>query len=200
MNKYWNIKFIKSAAKLTQMPADSGFEVAFVGRSNSGKSSALNTLTGSKKLAKVSKTPGRTRLINIFGFEDTNKRLIDLPGYGYAKVSQKMQAEWEENLAEYFYKRKSLKGIVILMDIRHPLKDSDKVMLDFAMHNNLPAHILLTKQDKLSKNQQLATLQKLKNMYKDTNVSVQLFSSLKKQGIDELTRVLDDWLQLDAEV
>lgn len=198
MNKYFEIKFIKSANHLSQMPDDEGYEVAFAGRSNAGKSSALNTLTGIKKLAKVSKTPGRTRLINVFGFDDTDKRLIDLPGYGYAKVSRSMQAIWEKNLEIYFLKRQSLKGIVLLMDIRHPLKESDQVMINFASASNLPVHILLTKKDKLSKSQQHMVLHKIQNKYKlNELVSVQLFSSLKKEGIDELTKVLDKWLDFN---
>lgn len=195
-NKYKNAKFLKSSAKFSQLPEDSGSEVAFVGRSNAGKSSALNVLTGIKNLAKVSKTPGRTQLINLFILDDATKRLVDLPGYGYAKVSLGIKQKWQENLAEYLNKRKSLKGLILLMDIRHPLKDLDCMMVDWASASNLPVHILLTKSDKLNYGQRKNTLQKITRFFEDNNlISVQIFSSLKKQGVEELIAILDSWYE-----
>ena len=147
-NPYAQATFLKSAALVKQLPDDIGLEVAFAGRSNAGKSSALNCLTNQRQLAKTSKTPGRTQLINVFTLNDDSLRLIDLPGYGFAKVSQKIKQEWQKNLAHYLQVRKSLKGLIVLMDIRHPLKDLDTLMIDWAIKENLSVHILLTKCDK----------------------------------------------------
>lgn len=196
MNRYVKAVFLKSAAKVSQLPSDSGFEVAFAGRSNAGKSSALNTLTGIRQLARVSRTPGRTQLINLFTLGDEAHRLVDLPGYGYAKVPQTMKREWQENLAHYLDVRQSLKGLVLLMDIRHPLKELDQSMIDWAYARELPVHVLLTKADKLSRGQaQNVVLQVQKHcQYMSNFVSVQAFSSLKKQGLETLIDVLDRWL------
>ncbi len=190
--------FLKSAAKLSQCPPDTGREVAFAGRSNAGKSSALNTLTGSNKLARTSKTPGRTQLINFFTVEE-ERYLVDLPGYGYAKVPEAMKKEWQHHLNEYLTHRESLAGLVLLVDIRHPMKEFDKMMLQWSIESNLPLHILLTKADKLKQGAAKQALTKLKNQLEEYPlVSIQLFSALKKTGVDELASRLDLWL-LDSD-
>lgn len=197
-NRYSQAKFLKSAARVNQLPEDIGVEVAFAGRSNAGKSSALNCLTGVRQLARTSKTPGRTQLINLFTLEDEQHRLIDLPGYGYAKVALKIKHEWQENLAHYLEARQSLKGLILLMDIRHPLKELDQMMVDWACNRDLPVHILLTKADKISRGLAQSTVLQVRKHYELLNdlISVQPFSSLKKQGVDELVNVLDAWYSL----
>ncbi len=192
---YTEATFLKSAAKVNQLPEDTGVEVAFAGRSNAGKSSAINCLTGIKQLARTSKTPGRTRLMNCFILQDEAYRLIDLPGYGYAKVSRAMQREWQEHLAHYFEVRQSLKGLVVLMDIRHPLMALDQSMIDWALARSLPVHVLLTKADKISRSQAQNTLFKVEKHYSayEDLFSLQTFSSLKRQGLDVLHQVLDGW-------
>lgn len=196
MSVYNQTVFLKSAAKVSQLPEDTGFEVAFAGRSNAGKSSALNCLTGIRNLARTSKTPGRTQLINLFTIKDEHHRLVDLPGYGYAKVSEKIKLEWQKHLAHYLEVRKSLKGLVLLMDIRHPLKDLDQQMMNWSVTRNLPVHVLLTKADKLSKNQAqqaLLMVQHYTNHFQPL-VTVQTFSSLKRQGLDLLIAQINQWL------
>lgn len=190
---YKNCTFIKSAAALSDCPA-AVREVAFAGRSNAGKSSALNYLTN-QKIAKTSKTPGRTQLINFFSVAE-GYYLVDLPGYGYAKVSRETREKWQRFIADYLNEREELVGVVIVMDCRHPLQPIDCMMLDFCEQTHLQAHVLLTKADKLSRNQQAKTLQMLKKNLKNewAFASAQLFSATKKQGADELTRVLDHWL------
>jgi GTP-binding protein len=192
---YTEATFLKSSAKVNQLPEDTGAEVAFAGRSNAGKSSAINCLTGIKQLARTSKTPGRTRLMNCFILQDEAHRLIDLPGYGYAKVSKTMQREWQAHLAHYFQARTSLKGLVVLMDIRHPLMPLDLSMVDWALKRQLPVHVLLTKADKISRSQGQSTLFKVQKNYVayEGLLSVQTFSSLKRQGLDTLHQVLDGW-------
>lgn len=195
---YRRCTFEKSAAQLAQCPPSDG-EVAFVGRSNAGKSSALNYLTGAK-IARTSKTPGRTQLINFFRIKANHDVfLVDLPGYGYAKVDKGTRAAWHEFIDEYLRGRESIKGIVIVMDIRHPFKEIDVVMLDYCHDAGLPAHIILTKADKLSKNQQRQTWQKVVNTLEDEweNASAQLFSATKKAGADALSEVLTDWLNVE---
>lgn len=195
-NPYTQATFLKSAALVKQLPEDAGIEIAFAGRSNAGKSSALNCLTNQRQLAKTSKTPGRTRLINIFTLNDENQRLIDLPGYGFAKVSQKIKQEWQKNLAHYLEVRKSLKGLVILMDIRHPLKELDIVMIEWATKAGIATHLLLTKCDKLSKSQANSTLLKVQNHYKripEDLLTSQIFSATKKTGLDDLILKLNSW-------
>lgn len=185
--------FIKSAAKVSQLPEDMGAEVAFAGRSNAGKSSAINCLTHNKQLARTSKTPGRTRLMNCFALDDSaSYRLVDLPGYGYAKVSREMQAEWQKHLAHYFDVRDSLKGVVVLMDIRHPLTPLDESMVDWALDRQLRVHVVLTKADKLSKSRQQSTLLQVKKSYTlvQDYFTVQTFSSLKREGVNELIQVV----------
>lgn len=196
---YRQAKFLISAASVKQFPADESIEVAFAGRSNAGKSSAINTLCDNKSLAKTSKTPGRTRLVNFFAL-DEKRRLVDLPGYGYAKVSKPMQEEWERLMEQYLQSKGALRGLVIIMDVRHPLKDFDLQMLDWSTHFGLPAHILLTKADKLKRGPQQATLLKAHKQLASAgyNASIQLFSALKKTGLDELVTKLNQWMELEA--
>ena len=191
-------RFLTSASNLSQCPEDQGYEVAFAGRSNAGKSSALNTLTGSKKLARTSKTPGRTQLINFFSITN-QQRLVDLPGYGYAKVPEEIKKQWQYHLDEYLSKRQCLRGVVLLMDIRHPLKEFDLMVMQWANSCEMPIHILLTKADKLkhgAAKQALNKLQSILGSYHNP-ISVQLFSALKKTGVDELRVKLSGWLQED---
>lgn len=202
INPYAQAIFLKSAAQATQLPADEGYEVAFAGRSNAGKSSALNCLTGIRQLARTSKTPGRTQLINVFTILDESRRLIDLPGYGYAKVALKVKQDWQKNLAHYLEVRQSLKGLVLLMDIRHPLKDLDQAMVDWAMDRQLPVHILLTKSDKLSRGPTKNTVLQVRKHYElmPGRITVQAFSSLKKEGVDELIAQLNKWMSFDQKM
>lgn len=194
---YAGIHFLLSVPQPRQAPADSGAEVAFAGRSNAGKSSALNTLTGRKALARTSKTPGRTQHLVFFALDD-ERRLVDLPGYGFARVPEAVQRQWGEAMAEYLQQRQSLAGLILLMDIRHPLTDYDWQMLEFCRHADLPVHILLTKADKLkrgpAKNTMLAVRKQLADF---PQASVQLFSATKKQGVEEALKVIGDWLGLD---
>jgi GTP-binding protein len=195
-------EFTQSAPSIRECPPDTGAEVAFAGRSNAGKSSAINTLTENHKLARTSKTPGRTQLINMFPVSD-NQRLVDLPGYGFAKVPVKMKRQWERNLEEYLQKRECLKGVVLLMDIRHPLQEFDTMMLNWALEGEMPVHILLTKSDKLKKGPASSTLLAVRKHIKDAQVddlvTVQMFSSLKATGVGELKKKLTFWLNQAAE-
>lgn len=192
---YRNAEFLKSAARLDQCPDDEGWEVAFAGRSNSGKSSAINTLTENNKLARTSKTPGRTQLINFFSLSE-NQRLVDLPGYGYAKVPEAIKREWVRQLEHYLQERHCLRGLILLMDVRRPLLEFDNQMLNWALTAHMPVHILLTKADKLKNGPAQATLLQVRaQLQKHSDmVSAQLFSSLKKTGIKELSKVLNRWL------
>ncbi|GAB4222047.1 MAG: ribosome biogenesis GTP-binding protein YihA/YsxC [Francisella sp.] len=195
---YNKAKYLMGAAKFSQLPEDTGIEVAFAGRSNAGKSSALNTLTDQKGLARVSKTPGRTQLINLFDLGD-NKRLVDLPGYGYAKVSESIKYQWQNEMEKYLTSRKCLKGIVLLVDSRHELKEFDLLMIEMAISFDLNLHILLTKADKLN-NKERSQANKmiesfLKNFVTTDKVSYQLFSSLTKMGLDKFREKLNTWYQ-----
>lgn len=194
--KYRTAQFLTSAEKLSQCPADEGFEVAFAGRSNAGKSSAINTLTDNSKLARTSKTPGRTQLLNFFSL-DEQRRLVDLPGYGYAKVPEAMKLKWQRHLSEYLQQRQCLRGLVLVMDIRHPLQDYDTTLLQWAADCELPVHILLTKADKLKPNAARNQIMQIKKLLaaQPGQISVQAFSSLKKQGIAELEAILNQWYQ-----
>jgi GTP-binding protein len=202
MNPYYHrATFQTSAANISQAPPDDGLEVAFAGRSNAGKSSAINVLCQQKSLARTSKTPGRTQLLNFFAL-DGMRRLVDLPGYGYAKVSEKVKLEWQHSMAGYLQQRQCLRGVILLMDCRHPLTDFDCQMLEWNTHVGLPTHILLTKADKLKKGAAKSALLKVQREVAalGEHVSVQLFSALKRQGIDQAHGVLDRWLELeDAE-
>ncbi len=196
INPYAQAVFLKSAARVDQLPADTGFEVAFAGRSNAGKSSALNCLTGIRQLARTSKTPGRTQLINLFTL-DENHRLVDLPGYGYAKFHHQVKQDWQKNLAHYLEVRQSLKGLILLMDCRHPLKDLDKMMIDWALERQLRVHILLTKSDKISRSELKSCVLKVAKHYQlvEDFVTIQGFSSLKKEGVELLINTLNQWLE-----
>ena len=186
--------FLKSAANLNHLPPDVGGEVAFIGRSNSGKSSALNAITDIKKLAKTSKTPGRTQLMNFFGLTE-HHRLVDLPGYGYAKVPETVKERWQKIFAMYFLQRHSLKGLILIMDIRHPLKPLDTKILDFTAQRLLPVHVLLTKADKLSRLEANKTLKKTTKLIANypNRVTIQLFSALKKIGVGEAREKIEEW-------
>ncbi|MTD37483.1 YihA family ribosome biogenesis GTP-binding protein [Erwinia sp. CPCC 100877] len=193
----WNYQlthFVTSAPDIRHLPADSGIEVAFAGRSNAGKSSALNTLTNQKNLARTSKTPGRTQLINLFQVAE-GKRLVDLPGYGYAEVPEEMKRKWQRALGEYLQMRRCLQGLVVLMDIRHPMKDLDQQMIEWAVDCNIPVLVLLTKADKLASGARKKQL----NMVREAaiafngDVDIEIFSSLKKMGVDKLRNKLDKW-------
>lgn len=196
-NQYYRrATFLISAGKPQQFPRDDGVEVAFAGRSNAGKSSAINALCGNKNLAKTSKTPGRTRLINFFTL-DSHRRLVDLPGYGYAKVSDKVRKEWEQLLQAYLQQPDKLRGLVIIMDIRHPMTEFDRQMLAWCQYYTLPAHILLTKADKLKRGAQQARLHAVKKMLQESgsDATVQIFSALRQIGLDEFVVKLNDWLE-----
>ncbi|WP_083900346.1 ribosome biogenesis GTP-binding protein YihA/YsxC [Psychromonas sp. CNPT3] len=180
------------------LPPETGIEVAFAGRSNAGKSSALNRLTRQKSLARTSKTPGRTQLINVFEVEE-GKRLIDLPGYGFAKVPLEMKLKWQRSLGEYLQNRSSLKGLVVLMDIRHPFKELDQQLIYWAIDANIPVLALLTKADKLKSGARKATLLKMREEAKnfEGEVDVQLFSSLKGIGVEILEQKIAHWYALE---
>ncbi len=198
-----NAKFTISVNNWNEWPVDAGVEIAFAGRSNAGKSSSINTLSNQNRLAYVSKQPGRTQLINYFSI-DEDSSLVDLPGYGYAKVPKAMKAEWDRHLAEYLQERKSLAGLILLMDIRHPLQEYDQQMLNWAAQAGLPVHILLTKSDKLKRGPAEASRLKVEKLLRDmdpgcTLLSVQTFSSLKKQGLPALEQQLSHWLSADFE-
>jgi len=194
---YFQASFITSAAKLSQSPEDSGYEIAFAGRSNAGKSSAINTLCQQTALARTSRTPGRTQLLNFFRIDD-QRRLVDLPGYGYAAVAQDIKADWQGALADYLEKRECLRGVILMMDSRHPLKDYDIQMLEWANHIEIPVHVLLTKVDKLNRKEQAISLERVNAALKEFSLdfSVQLFSSLKRWGVDEAHEKLDQWFEL----
>ena len=191
-------QYLLSAHTTRQLPADGGTEGAFAGRSNAGKSSALNALTHRNGLARVSKTPGRTQQLVFFQVQP-ERYLVDLPGYGYAKVPQELQAHWQAFIDQYFRTREALRGLVVVMDIRHPLKDYDRQMLGYAVQRGLPAHALLTKADKLGRGQQAQALQAVKkelfSSFGDT-VGVQTFSAESKQGVEEARAVVAGWLGL----
>jgi len=193
--------FTISAPDIRKLPEDSGIEVAFAGRSNAGKSSALNTLTNQRSLARTSKTPGRTQLINVFEIGD-NKRLIDLPGYGFAKVPLEMKKKWQRALGEYLEKRESLKGLVVLMDIRHPLKDLDMDLIEWAVDSELPVLALLTKCDKLSQGKRSAEVLRVKKVLDELNgdIRVQAFSSLKRTGSEQANTVICNWFGQQQEL
>lgn len=191
-------EYLVSAQTFAQCPAEEGAEVAFAGRSNAGKSSAINRLTGNKKLARTSKTPGRTQLLNFFSLGSATFRLVDLPGYGYAKVPLAKKNEWQRHLSEYLEKRKSLMGLVLMMDIRHPLRDFDMMMLEWADKMNMPVHILLTKSDKLKRGAAKTSLFGVQKYLNEHNLSdlvqAQLFSSSNGEGVAELEAKMLTWL------
>lgn len=195
MMNFQAASFLTSAAKLSQCPPDEGAEAAFAGRSNAGKSTCINAITRQNKLARTSKTPGRTQLMNFFRLTDT-QRLVDLPGYGFAQVPLEVKREWQKHLEDYLRHRNSLKGLVLLMDVRHPLQEFDRNMLAWSLQAQLPVHVVLTKADKLNRgpaqNALLSVRQELQQL--DPSISVQLFSAPHKQGLDELHTQLSNWL------
>lgn len=182
------------AHEFRQLPEDSGIEIAIAGRSNAGKSSVLNVITGNSKLARISKTPGRTQQMNIFVVDD-ERRLVDLPGYGYAKVPVALRKHWVATLNRYFQERRALSGLILIMDIRHLLKPGDQQMLDWALEVGLPTHILLNKSDKLSRGAGMSLLQQMKRRMNDDLISIQLFSALKRTGAEEAREALDRWFE-----
>lgn len=190
-NPFSQAKFIISVATDKQLPIDQGAEVAFAGRSNAGKSSAINAITGVKGLAKTSKTPGCTQLLNFFAFDD-KQHLVDLPGYGYAKVPETTRLRWINTLEHYLHQRQSLKGLILVTDIRHPLNPFDQQMLGWANQSQLPIHILLTKADKLSRGAaNIALQQVLKALANNQNaITAQLFSAKSGMGLEEARRAL----------
>lgn len=195
-NPFQQAKFIQSAYQATDFVPDRGRELAFAGRSNSGKSSAINVICGQRQLARISKTPGRTQLINFFEIDDSH-RLVDLPGYGYAKVPEKVRQHWRVLMEAYFTQRDCLAGMVIMMDIRRPLTEFDAQMLDWASSRECTVHVLLTKADKLSRgaaaNSLLATRRDLQDV-----ATVQLFSAHSRQGVDEARSILAEILGLHS--
>ena len=185
-------EFLMSAPKLALCVEDTGYEIEFAGRSNAGKSSAINALTNKKQLARASKRPGRTQMINFFSLGNPDQRLVDLPGYGYAAVPEAMKIVWQKELENYLIHRKSLQGLVLLMDIRHPLQHFDLMMLEWAHSRHLFVHILLTKADKLNRGPANKTLLDVKQQLKKMKLdfSIQLFSSLNRIGLEELASVM----------
>ncbi|MBL1321661.1 MAG: YihA family ribosome biogenesis GTP-binding protein [Methylophaga sp.] len=199
-NIYRQAHYTISATQLSELPDDMGIEVAFAGRSNAGKSSAINTITDQRALARISKTPGRTQMINFFAL-DHERALVDLPGYGYAKVPEKMKIRWQQTLGKYLETRQALKGLMLMMDIRHPLKEFDIQMVKWANNAELPVHILLTKSDKLKHGAAMASLHSVEAQLRKLNLNagVQLFSSLKKTGKEQAIARLDNWFISETE-
>ncbi len=185
-------EFLMSAPKLNLCVEDTGYEIAFAGRSNAGKSSAINAITNQKQLARASKRPGRTQMINFFSLGNPDQRLVDLPGYGYAAVPEAMKLVWQKELENYLIHRKSLQGLVLLMDIRHPLTHFDVMMLEWAYSRQLFVHVLLTKSDKLNRGPAHKALHEVQDALKKMklNFSIQLFSSVNKQGLEELASIM----------
>jgi len=197
---YHQAKFLLSATQLSEAPEDQGKEVAFAGRSNAGKSSAINALTRQNGLARISKTPGRTQLLNFFEI-DEQRKFVDLPGYGYAKVPLAVKKKWHKMMESYLGNRNALSGIILVMDVRHPLTDFDMQMIEWCEYTKLPLHILLTKADKLNYGAAKNTLLRVQKELQEVHVSVtlQLFSSLKKTGLDDVHLVLDQWFDFSEE-
>lgn len=198
-NPFRIARYLMGAAKLDQLPADTGTEVALAGRSNAGKSTALNAITDQKNLAKTSKTPGRTQLINLFMIDESN-RLTDLPGYGFAKVSKDQKAQWQKTLSRYLQERQCLKALIVFMDIRHPLKETDKQMVQWAVEANIPVHVVLSKADKLksgARKAALLTANKRLARISDT-ITSQLFSATHKLGLEELIIKLSSWYEFES--
>lgn len=194
-SRYHRASYLLSAHTLAQCPDDNGREVAFAGRSNVGKSSVINTITGNHKLARTSRTPGRTQQLNFFSVGgDDRFRLVDLPGYGYAKVPEKIRRHWRSVLQAYFEQRHALAGLILIMDIRQPLKPFDEQMLAWCLDVRLPVHIVLNKADKISRGAAAKVLQMVKNRYPDEWITAQVFSAVERTGVDEVRKCLDAWL------
>ena len=201
LNWLHKAEFLMSAPKLNLCVEDTGYEIAFAGRSNAGKSSAINALTNQKQLARASKRPGRTQMINFFSLGNPDQRLVDLPGYGYAAVPEAMKLVWQKELENYLIHRQSLQGLVLLMDIRHPLQHFDVMMLEWAYSRKLFVHVLLTKSDKLNRGPASKVLQEVQQQLKKMKLqfSIQLFSSMNKQGLEELASVMGGRLNFTLE-
>jgi GTP-binding protein len=193
MSQFPDAKFILSADAAGQFPADSGTEVAVAGRSNAGKSSAINVIVNRRQFARTSKTPGRTQLVNFFELRD-GQRLVDLPGYGFARVAESRRRHWGKLLQAYFEQRESLSGLILVVDIRRQLADFDRQMLSFADSVGVPVHVLLTKADKLKRGKAATALLEVKKELGDA-ASVQLFSALKRQGVEECRELLESYLK-----
>lgn len=193
---YHKAYFLLSAAKVEQLPPDEGIEIAIVGRSNAGKSSVLNRITQNKNLARVSKTPGRTQLVNVFVL-DEQRRLVDLPGYGYASVPLAVKLKWQKTVDAYIDGRACLQGLLLIMDIRHPFKPLDIQLLEYCGHRNLPVHLILNKSDKLNRSQMTKALKEVKAALTayHNSVTFQTFSALNGTGIEELYTLLNEWYQ-----
>lgn len=198
MSLFHQASFITSAHTLDQCLPDTGAEIAFAGRSNAGKSSAINALTRQNHLCKTSKTPGRTQLINFFKLTDDH-RLVDLPGYGYAKVSKSMRAHWDETLSQFLLERQSLKGIVIVVDIRRGLTDMDISLMEL-LYGTLEIHILLAKADKLKKGARIKALKEISDDLNGAGITIHAFSSVTKEGMDELQEICYKMLDLTLKV
>lgn len=197
---YRTATFLLSVPNVKLAPPDAGVEIAFAGRSNAGKSSAINAITSQNMLARTSKTPGRTQQLVFFAI-DPERRFVDLPGYGFARVARQVQKQWQHAMQQYFETRKSLYGIFLIMDIRHPMMPFDQQMIEWCAARDTPLHVLLTKSDKLKYGAGKSTLLQVKKQLEDKNIqaSIQLFSALKKNGIDEAYKVLDAWFGLESE-
>lgn len=196
-------QFLTSAPSIRECPDEDGVEVAFAGRSNAGKSSAINRLTRNGKLARTSKTPGRTQLLNYFQLQNNDRlRLVDLPGYGFAKVPLAMKKAWEKNMSEYLNERESLQGIVLVMDIRRPMQAVDTMLINWAVAAELPAHLLLTKSDKIKRGAAKSTLLEIERNLRDAEVndlvSAQTYSSLKGDGLDTLEQRISSWMMVEG--
>ncbi len=195
---YRQTHYLTSADAWRAMPPDEGLEVAFAGRSNAGKSSAINALTGRRNLARTSKTPGRTRMVNFFEVA-AGRRLVDLPGYGYARVPVAVRQHWGQLMETYLTRRQSLRGIILIMDARHPLREFDRQMLAWRAGTGVACHALLAKSDKLGRGAASAALQRVRAALRGEDVSVQLFSSLRPAGVEEARAILDAWLEADPD-
>ncbi len=197
INHYRQASFLISANHLNQLPPDTGAEVAFAGRSNAGKSSALNAISDNRSLARTSKSPGRTRMINYFEI-DAEHRLADLPGYGFASVPEAVKRHWQALLDGYFAERKSLRGVILMIDIRHPLKPFDEMMLSWCQQSGVEAHLLLTKADKLKRGAVRSSVLKVRRAIEALGLSATLqpFSATRREGLDEARGMLDRWFGL----
>jgi len=195
-SRYRNAEYLSAVHLLRQLPPDDGIEVAFAGRSNAGKSSVINRLCGQTGLAKTSRSPGRTRQLVLFAL-DAQRYIVDLPGYGYAKVSRDLKQHWQRLLDDYLSQREALRGLVLVMDIRHPLKDFDKDMIRWLQQAAMPGHILLNKADKLNRQHQINALRQVNDYVaaSHADISVQLYSALKATGVETLEQQLDEWYQ-----
>ena len=198
MSQYPDARFLKSANRAVQYVPDEGVEVAFAGRSNAGKSSAINVIVNRRQFARTSKTPGRTQLVNFFSLRD-GQRLVDLPGYGFARVADQVRRHWGALLSGYFETRRSLAGLFLIVDVRRRLTDYDRQMLAFAESVALPVHVLLTKADKLKKGQAAAALSELRRELGD-RASVQLFSATRREGVDTARAALEVMLSASPNV